>query len=61
VIQVNDEPKFKISMLLGHAKCNSWFEPRGNKLVGMGSITHYDKDGALVSHKVEPTGVEVLF
>ncbi len=56
-----DEPTYKITVLLGHAKCNSWFEPRGDRLIGMGSITNYDKDGILVSHKVEPTGIELFW
>lgn len=57
----NDQTKFKVDVIYGYCRLNSWFEPRGNRLVGMGSITQYDKDGHFVSHKVEPTGAELVF
>lgn len=57
-----EEAPIKIDVLTGTCKCRSWLEaemmPDGNlRLVGMGSITSFDRDGAITSYKCEPTGI----
>lgn len=35
----------------------TWMEFDGVKFIGMCSITTLDKDGKIVDHKIEPTGL----
>jgi len=56
------EPKITVQILYGHSEFRAWFEaemkPDGTiKLIGMGSKTDYDRDGKIVGHKTEQTGI----
>lgn len=54
-----NEPKVVCTPLYGRVEIESWFEWRGNSAIGMGSKKVFDEAGRLVSHEVEPTGVEM--
>lgn len=57
------EPTFLIKMNLNRIECDAWIDRQpapdgGWVLIGMGRRTEYDiKTGALISDKVEPTGL----
>lgn len=49
----------KMIPVYGRVELSSWFERRGDKLVGMGGKRVYDENGRLVETKIEATGVVV--
>jgi hypothetical protein len=51
----------KITPVYGHDELFSWFEPRGDKLIGMGRMQRYDENGRLVETKIEETGIVVTW
>ena len=56
------EDAIRISVHFGRIECRSWLEAEvmidgGLRLVGMGSRTDYDREGKVVYHKTEPTGL----
>jgi hypothetical protein len=60
------EPKIISEIIYGHSECRAWFEAEIQedgtiKLIGMGSKTDYDKNGKIVGHKTEPTGITARF
>ena len=55
------EIKFKVDVIFGHVELRSWIEFDGEKFIGMGSCTKYDRDGKIESHKVEPSGLVATY
>ena len=48
---------FVVEVIYGYATLNSWFEFDGDKFIGMGSSTFYDRDGIVTKRNVGPSGV----
>lgn len=48
-----------VTVLYGHVDINSWIEWDGEKFIGMGSKTVYDRDGNITEHSVTPTGSSI--
>ena len=40
-----------------YAELKDWIEFDGKRFIGMGSIKKFDKDGALLSYTIAPTGL----
>ena len=55
-----DGVSVSIDRIFGHAVMSSWLRIDGDRLVGMGRVDHYDRNGILVESITEPTGI-VLF
>lgn len=54
---MEDDVNFICTMDFNHCKLRSWIEYDGEKFIGMGSKTTYDKDGRLVDYTEGPTGI----
>lgn len=47
----------RIDMIMGRVEIQSWFQPEGDRLVGMGRCVHYDFYGSVVKDETAPTGI----
>jgi hypothetical protein len=53
------DKKVSFNMFYGYTKLDTWFERRGEILVGMGSCTTFDADGKVIDQKIMETGARV--
>lgn len=59
--QVQVDALVRCSVVFGHVEVRSWIEYDQGRFVGMGSATHYDREGKIIAHNVRPTGVVAYF
>lgn len=46
-----------VDAIFGHIEIKSWIKFEGDKMIGMGSTTTYDRDGNVTDYKECPTGL----
>lgn len=61
-----DDAKMRVNLLLGHVETRTWLEAEtvqdGQlRLVGMASLTNFDREGKIIKHEVTPTGLILLW
>ena len=58
---MNDYQPVNVDDIFNKVHLRSWFEERNGVSIGMGSATTYDRHGNMISHKVEPTGIRMVW